>query len=171
MNTEILEKKRQFCYYYLVPSHELYSIRVHAGSRTYFFDVKLSQEGTFYLKISESRAFKDVESENQAPSGLMIFAENGHLEEFRAALGECAAFIRGAQSQEIEATCDGLSEVKRKYPQAYAPWTPDLDVELWRRYCDCETTKTLAAHFGRQESAIRSRLEKLKLKNASQELE
>jgi len=32
---------------------ELYSDRVSAGSRTYFFDVKVTKEGEKYLTISE----------------------------------------------------------------------------------------------------------------------
>ena len=37
---------------------ELFTRRVSAGSRTYFFDVKQSAEGAKYLLISESRDVK-----------------------------------------------------------------------------------------------------------------
>ena len=35
--------------------NEIYSDRITKGSRTYFFDIKKSEKGALYLKISESK--------------------------------------------------------------------------------------------------------------------
>lgn len=66
----------------------LFSEKVAAGSRTYFFDVKRSKDGAHYLVINESRQ-KDGSFEHQR---IMVFAEN--LEPFGAALHKAAGFIR-----------------------------------------------------------------------------
>jgi hypothetical protein len=55
---------------------ELFSERVAAGTRTYFLDVKESQQGELYLVISESRAVDD----GFEHSRVMVFED--HLEPF-----------------------------------------------------------------------------------------
>jgi len=51
---------------------ELFSEKVVAGSRTYFFDVKESKDGTRYLVISELR---QAGTDNKRHR-VMIFEEN-----------------------------------------------------------------------------------------------
>ena len=50
-----------------------------------------------------------------------------------------------------------------EYPNAYAPWTEEDDLELTQMWCAGATTKELAAHFQRKPSAITSRIKKLEL--------
>lgn len=51
---------------------ELYSAHISAGSRTYFFDVKVSSDGTKYLTINEARrADGDTFTRNR----VMVFEE------------------------------------------------------------------------------------------------
>ena len=52
---------------------------------------------------------------------------------------------------------------RQEYPNAYAPWTEDDDLELTQMWCEGTTTKELAAHFQRKPSAITSRIKKLEL--------
>jgi len=52
---------------------------------------------------------------------------------------------------------------RQEYPNAYAPWTEDDDLELTQMWCESATTKELAAHFQRKPSAITSRIKKLEL--------
>ena len=56
---------------------ELYNNRIYAGSRTYFFDVKVSSDGTKYLTITEAR---HAEGDTFTKNRIMIFEE--HIEEF-----------------------------------------------------------------------------------------
>lgn len=60
--------------------NELFSEKISVGSRTYFFDVKQSIDGTRYLVISESKQVKGDYEHHR----VMIFEEN--LDVF------CAAF-------------------------------------------------------------------------------
>jgi hypothetical protein len=52
---------------------------------------------------------------------------------------------------------------RQEYPNAYAPWTEDDDLELTQMWCEGATTKELAVHFQRKPSAITSRIKKLEL--------
>ena len=52
---------------------------------------------------------------------------------------------------------------RQEYPNAYAPWTEEDDLELTQMWCEGATTKELAAHFQRKPSAITSRIKKLEL--------
>ena len=66
---------------------ELFSEKVTAGSRTYFFDVKQSKDGTRYLVISESRP-KGSDHEHHR---VMVFEEN--LDAFCTSFEKATAFL------------------------------------------------------------------------------
>lgn len=56
-----------------------------------------------------------------------------------------------------------LSDKRKSNPNAYKPWTKELDEELTRLFCDDWTEPELAAHFSRNLGAINSRIKKLEL--------
>ncbi len=56
-----------------------------------------------------------------------------------------------------------VEEKRALNKSAYQPWTPELDDELTRMYCEGIKLKELAEHFGRKQSAISSRVRKLEL--------
>jgi len=66
---------------------------------------------------------------------------------------------------------DRLVEIRSKYANAYFPWTIDSDSQLVSMHQSGIGLLELASHFCRQPSAIRSRLEKLRLKSATSETE
>ncbi|MGE5549390.1 MAG: DUF3276 family protein [Bacteroidota bacterium] len=68
----------------------LFSEKVSAGSRTYFFDVKQAKDGTKYLVISESRP-AGTSFDRQR---LMVFKEN--LGAFSSGLQKATAFLGNA---------------------------------------------------------------------------
>ena len=61
----------------------IYSKRLEAGGKTYFFDIREAQSGDKYLQITESRLKQGGE---RYRSNIVIFKE--HFEEFRQALNE-----------------------------------------------------------------------------------
>ncbi|MDY6935195.1 MAG: DUF3276 family protein [Spirochaetota bacterium] len=71
---------------------ELFSEKITAGSRTYFFDVKKSANGSKYLLISESR--KDEEGSFER-NRVMVFEE--HLIKFHNALEKVVQFVTEAE--------------------------------------------------------------------------
>jgi len=63
----------------------IYSKRLEAGGKTYFFDIREAQLGDKYLQITESRLKQGGE---RYRSNIVIFKE--HFNEFRQALEEIA---------------------------------------------------------------------------------
>ena len=55
----------------------------------------------------------------------------------------------------------GFKKIRNRFPNAYEPWTPEDERELWRLQQGGWGVARLAKRFGRQPSAIKSRLRKL----------
>ena len=64
---------------------------VKAGSKTYFFDLKLTKEEKPYLVITESR-FKG-DNEERERSRVILFQE--HAEDFQVALNDMIQILDG----------------------------------------------------------------------------
>ncbi len=84
---------------------EIYTKRVRAGKRTYFFDVKTTKsEKDFYITITESKRVGDEEYEKHK-----VFLYKEDFGKFRDALDEAVEFVRGrliavgADETEVEA--------------------------------------------------------------------
>lgn len=67
---------------------EEYSKILKCGRRTYFFDVKTTESGDKYLKITESK----LEGKEGGRSCIFIFDE--YLEEFKKVLDETAEHVK-----------------------------------------------------------------------------
>jgi len=157
-------------------SEELFSVKVKAGSRTYFIDVLRAANGAKYLKLSESR--RDKGEERHKHRGVMVFEE--HLFDFIDAFHEACLHVpeqssAGRASRRSETTPaqrDGekpkwsaarLAEMKKEHPRAYEKWTEDEDARLRAEFAKGTDKAELVAMFQRQPSAIGSRLRKLGL--------
>ncbi len=69
---------------------EIYTKRVRAGKRTYFFDVKSTKsEKDFYVTITESKRVGDDEYEKHK-----IFLYKEDFEKFREALAETVLYVQ-----------------------------------------------------------------------------
>ena len=132
---------------------EIYSIKVSAGRRTYFFDVKESSEGTIYLVISESAK----KEESFIHHRVMIFQE--HLEEFIEGFKAAVELAGKSYKPEI----DKYERIRRKYPNAYRAWTKDDIHQLQKGHSEGRSVDELAKILGRQNGAIKSKLRKLGL--------
>jgi hypothetical protein len=129
----------------------LFTEKVTAGSRTYFFDVKESKDETKYLVISESQQ----SSSGQAHRRVMVFEEN--LEAFNDGFQKAIQFLG------IKNKAYSVEQMRQEYPKAYERWTVDEDERLKARHREGATVTELAKFFQRQDGAIRSRLAKLGL--------
>jgi Protein of unknown function (DUF3276) len=70
---------------------EIFTKRVRAGKRTYFFDVKSTKsEKDFYITITESKRIGEEEYEKHK-----IFLYKEDFEKFRDALSETVEYVRG----------------------------------------------------------------------------
>lgn len=69
---------------------EIFTKRVRAGKRTYFFDVKATKsEKDFYITITESKRVGDDDYEKHK-----IFLYKEDFEKFREALAETVAYVQ-----------------------------------------------------------------------------
>lgn len=88
---------------------ELFSQKVRAGIRTYFFDVKQTKEKSLYLVISESKAV----GANHEHHRMMIFEE--YIEAFNAGFDETIDFIRKNQKPKSY----NVEKIRQQHPKAY----------------------------------------------------
>lgn len=90
---------------------EIFSKRVRAGKRTYFFDVKATKsEKDFYITITESKKVGDTEFQKHK-----IFLYKEDFEKFADALAEAVDFVhdefaKGNPDAELEPRADEQSD-------------------------------------------------------------
>ncbi|MEW6347731.1 MAG: DUF3276 family protein [Thermodesulfobacteriota bacterium] len=85
---------------------ELFTETVAAGSRTYFFDVKETQDGVKYLVISELRG----SGEKSRHERVMVFEE--HLEAFSTGFQKALECLLLSSVQGVAGNDDGYSKTK-----------------------------------------------------------
>ena len=71
---------------------KIYSKRVRAGKRTYFFDVRSTRANDFYLTITESRRFQKEGDFVFEKSKMFIYKED--FNKFIKALGEAIDYVK-----------------------------------------------------------------------------
>ena len=73
-------------------SQEVYSKRVRAGKRTYFFDIKATLSKDYYLTITESK--KQYKGDGHFYEKHKVFLYKEDLNKFQEALNEAAEHIK-----------------------------------------------------------------------------
>ncbi len=73
-------------------SDEVYSKRVNAGKRVYFFDIKSTRGKDYYLTITESK--KKVEADGMAYEKHKIFLYKEDVNKFIRALNEVVDHLK-----------------------------------------------------------------------------
>src|SRR5690606_22679943 len=109
--------------------NEIYSDKITKGSRTYFFDIKKSENGNLYLKISESKKTGSGFEHHR----LMVFDED--LEDFVETLKKSLTKFK-----ELKEPKDGktysVEKIRETHQQAYLPWTAEDDNKLEMLFCE-----------------------------------
>ena len=84
----------------LLDQEEIYSKVLRAGRRTYFFDVRSTKAGDYYLTITESKKFThDDGSFHYKKHKIYLYKED--FTEFREILGEMTDFIINEKGEEV----------------------------------------------------------------------
>ena len=79
---------------------DIFSKTLRAGRRTYFFDVKATKAGDYYLTITESKKFtNDDGSFHFKKHKIYLYKED--FNEFKSILDEATNFIIGEKGEEI----------------------------------------------------------------------
>jgi len=140
--------------------NEIYSDKITKGLRTYFFDIKKSEKGDLYLKISESKKTASGFEHHR----LMIFDED--LKDFVETLKKSLTkFKELKEPKQTDGKTYSVEKIREKHKQAYLPWTKEDDNKLELLFCEGKKAKELAEIFGRNAGAINSRIKKLELKD------
>jgi hypothetical protein len=140
--------------------NEIYSDKITKGSRTYFFDIKKSEKGDLYLKISESKRTESGFEHHR----LMVFDED--LKDFVEALKKSLTkFKELKEPKQADGKTYSVEKIRETHQQAYLPWTTEDDNKLELLFCEGKKVKELAEIFGRNVGAINSRIKKLELKD------
>ena len=131
---------------------EVMSVRVEAGSRSLYVDLKENADGSKFLSISE------VKRNGRDGRSRILIDEEYVPELFRAlcAVLEFLAPRRGPKSYSVE-------QKRQMYPRAYDPWTEEEEERLKEGFARGLSVEQLAQQHGRGPTAIRSRLERLGL--------
>ena len=72
--------------------NEVYSKRVKAGKRTYFFDVKATRSNDYYLTITESKRRMHDDGVSFEKHKIFLYKED--FDKFESALGETLKHIK-----------------------------------------------------------------------------
>ena len=104
---------------------EIYSKVLRAGRRTYFFDVRATKAGDYYLTITESKKFtNDDGSFHYKKHKIYLYKED--FTEFNSILSEMTDYIVNEKGQEVISDRHQKDYVKEEFPVAYV--TGKIDV-------------------------------------------
>ena len=79
---------------------DIFSKALRAGRRTYFFDVKATKAGDYYLTITESKKFTNEDgSFHFKKHKIYLYKED--FNQFKSILDEATNFIIGEKGEEI----------------------------------------------------------------------
>lgn len=85
---------------FTMEQEEIFSKVMRAGRRTYFFDVRATKAGDFYLTITESKKFtNDDGSFHYKKHKIYLYKED--FEEFKNVLAEMTDFIIEEKGEEV----------------------------------------------------------------------
>lgn len=86
--------------YEMMDKEEIYSKVLRAGRRTYFFDVRATKAGDYYLTITESKKFtNDDGSFHYKKHKIYLYKED--FAEFREILAEMTDYIISEKGEEV----------------------------------------------------------------------
>jgi hypothetical protein len=80
--------------------HDIFSKAVRAGKRTYFFDVKETKSGEYYITLTESKKRLNGENGKFFYEKHKIFLYKEDFEKFTEGLNDVVDYIR--EHQEVE---------------------------------------------------------------------
>jgi hypothetical protein len=85
---------------YMMEREEIHSKVMRAGRRTYFFDVRSTKAGDYYLTITESKKFtNDDGSFHYKKHKIYLYKED--FTEFKDSLDEMISFIIDEKGEEV----------------------------------------------------------------------
>ncbi|WCM41038.1 PUR family DNA/RNA-binding protein [Flavobacterium sp. CBA20B-1] len=138
--------------------NKLHTDKIVKGKRTYFFDIKKSEQADLYLTISEKKKTDNTSEHHR----VMIFEED--LKDFVDTFRNALLKFKELQQPKTEEKKYSIEKIRATPQNAYQPWTEEDDEKLELLFCEGKKVKELTHIFERKEGAITSRIKKLELK-------
>ena len=105
---------------------EIYSKVLRAGRRTYFFDVRATKAGDYYLTITESKKFtNDDGSFHYKKHKIYLYKED--FTEFNSILSEMTDYIIEEKGQEVISDRHQKDYIKEDFPSEQPNKKPATD--------------------------------------------
>ncbi len=102
--------------HYTMEQEEIFSKVMRAGRRTYFFDVRSTKAGDFYLTITESKKFtNDDGSYHYKKHKIYLYKED--FSEFKDTLNEMINYVIDEKGEEV---------ISERHQKDYKKETDDL---------------------------------------------
>ena len=98
---------------------EIFSKALRAGRRTYFFDVRTTKAGDYYLTITESKKFSQESGVNEYKKHK-IYLYKEDFESFKSFFEEASDFILKEKGQEV---------ISERHIKDYKKTPDDIDAE------------------------------------------
>jgi hypothetical protein len=73
-------------------NEEIFSKRIRAGKRTYFFDVKATRNNDYFITITESRRYQKGDGFGYEKHKMFLYKED--FNKFLAALSESVEYVK-----------------------------------------------------------------------------
>ncbi|MCG2419406.1 PUR family DNA/RNA-binding protein [Aequorivita sp. F47161] len=127
--------------HYTMEQEEIFSKVMRAGRRTYFFDVRSTKAGDFYLTITESKKFtNDDGSYHYKKHKIYLYKED--FNEFKETLAEMIDYVIDEKGEEV------ISERHQKnYKPAQSEDGKETDKAPVAAQPTAENTKTDTSSF------------------------
>jgi hypothetical protein len=109
------------------PNEDIFERVIRAGRRTYFFDVRETKAGDYYLTITESKKFTNEDgSYFYRKHKIYLYKED--FEDFQTALSEATDFIVAEKGEEViserhQSNYEPSSDYSKKTTQSAEKYT------------------------------------------------
>ncbi|MDR0926368.1 MAG: DUF3276 family protein [Ignavibacteria bacterium] len=141
---------------------ELFTTNFTKGKRTYFFDVKKSNNDTMYIEITESKKTDDGFERHS----VMVFEED--VLDFRNAFTKTIAIYNHLHEQNRNKKKESTIEaIRETIPNDYKAWSLEDDKALEYYYFQGLSIKEIAETMQRTAGAISSRILKIGLNTSA----
>jgi len=121
-------------------NNELFTDKITKGNRTYFFDVKRSENGSLYLSVSESKRTDDGFEKFK----ILIFEED--IQDFKKVFNRTVRKLEKLSDPNDQNKSYTLDDIRDEHPQAYRPWSAEDDERLETLFCEGKTVKELPVY-------------------------
>lgn len=131
----------------------LHTERVNSKGKCVFMDLKVTEKGSHYVILTESRKVADNQYER---NNIVLFQED--VQKFGEAF---TRILMRFKKNELSASDEYIAEIRKTYPRAFQSWTKEEDETLGSMIASGAEPALIVEKLQRAEGAIEARVKKL----------